>query len=116
MPTLRHHPGTLTDEELIELDIAATKLSSKASRLCAWLASYVEYERARRRAAEFDEPIEPEMPKLNAATWTDGELLDALWVSFTTGRMLRHRRNASKLMDEVHNCLILWSRARLAPK
>lgn len=113
MPTIKRHPGTLTAEEIDDLLVLANKFADKAPNFCAWLFAHAKTEHARREAADAGSDfLEPELPELNAVQWSDTQLVDALWVSFTIGNMLRDRPNASKLMADAHNHLILWARNR----
>jgi hypothetical protein len=112
MPTLNHYPPNLTDAELGELQIVANKFRPVSERLASWIMAFVEFEHARREAEKLADPIDVEQPKLNCARWTDGELLDAVWASFSAYQLMRDNVAAGSLMATVHNVLLLWTRNR----
>lgn len=113
MPKIKQHPVKLTTEEINDLILLSGKFSGQAANFCAWLFAHAQAEQSRRKAADSgSDYLEPELPELNAVQWSDTQLVDALWVSFTIGTMLRDRPSASKLMDDAHNHLILWVRNR----
>ncbi|MEM1356338.1 MAG: hypothetical protein AAGH88_15800 [Planctomycetota bacterium] len=110
--TLRVHPGTLGDEDLAVLLAVAPKLAARSERYAGWLNEVVEFEIARRESEALADPIEPELPRMNAARWTDRELCDAAIASYISTRLSKLPPPARKLADAAHHALVCWIAAR----
>jgi hypothetical protein len=76
----------------------------------------VETERCRRDAAELADPIEPQMPLLNCARWTDAELAESLVGSYVALETVRGLPAAESLLHRAHFALLGWAKARFGQR
>ncbi len=110
--TLRSYPPSLTGAELDTTGILAAKLARKSPRFAGWLLEIVNAERQRRESEDTADPVEVQLPDVNAARWPDGELCAALVASFIAVRLADDLPTLKNLLVEAHATLCAWIAAR----
>ncbi|MHB1156060.1 MAG: hypothetical protein ACYC26_04390 [Phycisphaerales bacterium] len=109
------HPGMLSDIELGKLSgLGISKLVHRAPKFCAWLGALSADERARRESLSTSNPLEPQLPTLNATRWPDGELCGALIASWIALEIIDRETmpRLHKLLGQIHFVLLNWNSAR----
>lgn len=105
----------LDDKDLSWLLSAAdSRLGNKSPRLGIWVADLVAKEYDRRISLETNNPLEPGMPGLNCAAWTNGELADAVTAVLALAFVVDQDRPAlSRFCNRLAIAITSWAGHRL---